>query len=55
MAMFHLLKIRRSIDILKKKSVKLLLALSIVCYMYTAIVHHRQTGSGNAEVVLIYN
>ena len=29
MAMFHLLKIRTSIDIFKMKSVKLLLALSI--------------------------
>ena len=30
MTMFHLLKIRTSIDILKMKSVKLLLALSIL-------------------------
>ena len=40
-----------------KKAVSLsyFLSYQIVCYMYTAIVHHRQTGSGNAEVVFINN
>ena len=34
MEMFHLLKIRTSIDILKMKSVKLLLAFNIYCIMW---------------------
>ena len=44
--MFNLLKIRMSIDILKMKNVKLLLALSIyvqlICYMHLDALKHVQ-------------